>query len=73
MIQQPKIERSIILQKAIEDKKLYHLIKSRDRESVLYQSSILKKKARTKSLFHIKSQKRVSISYNQKTYYPTKD
>ena len=67
------MERSTILQKAIEDEELYYPTKGQDRELVQYQSSILNEKAKTKSLSYIKSQGGVPISCNRKTYHPIKD
>ena len=67
------MERSTILQKTIKDEELYHPTKGQDREPVLYQSSILNKKAKTKNLSHIKSRERESVSRNKKIYHLTKD
>ena len=55
----PVTKRSTILQKAIEDKEFYHPTNTWDRESVLYQSSILNENAKTESMFYIKSRRRV--------------
>ena len=67
------MERFTILPKTIEDKKFHYPIESRNRELVLYQSNILNEKAKTESLFYIKSQRKVLISRNKKTYNPIKD
>ena len=73
MIQGSGTERSTFLQKAIEDKELYHPTNGRDKEPVPYQSSILNEKDKTESLSHIKSRGGVPVSCNKKTYHPTKD
>lgn len=69
----PKTEKSILLQKAIEDKKFYHFIQNRNIEPIPYQYSILNKNAKIKSLSYIKSQEKMLISYKKKIYHPIKD
>lgn len=56
IIQRPEVERSTILQKVIKDKKFYYPTKSQDKKFVqYYQSDILNKKTKTKSLSYIKN------------------